>query len=156
MVHRILVYQDCRAAAECSSHVLGLAVGACGEHFQQKSLQKSAHIFFAFCLLTRAQILDQRVLEHAVGVRRLQVGEQEAKRTLRHVLQHLLHFLHGKRPLISSMMALRSRRLERAGHTNTPFRFTLIILANARHFWNATHNEPPKCRLRIANVAIWL
>ena len=44
-------------------------------------------------LITWAEILHQRVLKHAIGVGRFQIYEKEAKRTLRHVLQHLFYLL---------------------------------------------------------------
>ena len=53
-----------RTAATCGSHVLALGAACVGKHSEQKLLQETSHIAR---LITGAHILNQRVLEHAIG-----------------------------------------------------------------------------------------
>ena len=64
----VFVDTNGRTAAQCGSHVLALGAACVGKHSEQKLLQETSHIAR---LITGAHILNQRVLEHAIGVGRL-------------------------------------------------------------------------------------
>ncbi len=86
----VLLDADVAAASKRGGHVLmALGVRRRRDHLQE-SLQEIAH-----ALICRAKILQQRVLKHAVGIDRFQIGEQEPIGTLRHMLQHLF-YLFGR------------------------------------------------------------
>ena len=93
--------------------------------------------------MTWTKILHERVLEHAIGVGRLQIGEQETERALRHILQHLFDLLGTEvsRDLLEDGLSFQPVR--RAGQTKTAVRLTRMILANALNFCVATYKLPP-------------
>ncbi len=78
----VLFDADVAAASQRGIHVL--VVLGVRRHQVQQSLQQSAHP-----LLCWPQILHQGVLKHAVDICCFQVNEQEPKRALGHVLEHL-------------------------------------------------------------------
>ena len=85
----VLFDVDVAAASKRGSHMLmaGLGVRRRRDHLQE-SLQEIAH-----ALICRSKILQQRVLKHAVGIDRFEIGEQEPIGALRHMLQHLFDLL---------------------------------------------------------------
>ena len=84
----VLLDADVAAASKRGGHVLmALGVQRRRDHLQE-SLQEIAH-----ALTSGSKILQQRVLKHAVGIDRFQIGEQKPIGALRHMLQHLFDLL---------------------------------------------------------------
>ena len=108
----VLLDPDGAATPESSSHVLMITLGAVRrrrKHSEQKLLQEIAHLVR---LITWPKILEQRVLEHAIGVDRFEVGKEEAKGALRYVLKHFFDLLGTVAPadLLQNGLALQPVR----------------------------------------------
>ena len=109
----VLLDPDGAATPESSSHVLMITLGAVRKrrrrsrrkHSEQKLLQEIAHLVR---LITWPKILEQRVLEHAIGVDRFEVGKEEAKGAPRYVLKHFFDLLGTVAPadLLQNGLAL--------------------------------------------------